>query len=223
MARRRKQPGSGCVLERESKEHGVTYQIRWRVNGGPARYETIGPDRKEAEQALALKVAEINRGTYRERREVTFLEFASEWFANHSPRLRPATVVDYQLTLERHLLPFFAEYLVSQIGPELIERYVAEKVAEQGNGESGLSNRSINKTLTRLEQVMSAGVRHGYIDRNPVEHVSRLKIQKRVRPFLQLDQVDSLLEAVAGSIRSGRSTRSKGVVHGRPGRTSHSS
>ncbi len=198
MARHRKQPGTGTVLERTSKRNGTVYQIRWRVNGGPAKYETIGPDREEAERALARRLAEVNLGVYRERPEASFHEFASEWFANHKPRLRPATVVDYELTLERHLLPFFADYMLDQIGSELIERYVAEKVAEREEGEGpGLSNRSINKTLTRLEQVMSAAVRHGYVDRNPVEHVARLKVQKRTRPFLQLDQINPLLKAVA--------------------------
>jgi integrase len=211
------------------------FQIRWRVNGGPARYETIGPDRKEAEQALALKLAEINRGTYRERVDATFLEFASSWFANHQGQLKPSTVVDYRLTLERHLLPFFGEYLLGQIGVQLIERYVAEKVAERQEGDRrvarleaelaerseagmpvratkrrlyeakqdrGLCHRSINKTLTRLEQVMSVAEAHGYIDRNPVGHVKRLKPRKRARPYLQLDQVDPLIEATPEQYRA---------------------
>ena len=48
MARRAKQPGTGCVIERPSKQHGRVFAIRWRVNNGPARTETIGPDRAEA-------------------------------------------------------------------------------------------------------------------------------------------------------------------------------
>lgn len=149
--------------------------------------------------------------------------------------MKPSTVVDYRLTLERHLLPFFGEYLVSQIGPELIERYVAEKVADRQAGDRavgeleaelaqpgkqrvrvgvtrrrlyqakqdrGLSNRSINKTLTRLEQVMGAALKRGYIDRNPVGQVDRLKVRKRVRPYLQLDQVDPLLDATAPQHRA---------------------
>ena len=83
MTRRREEPGTGCVLERASKQHGSIFQLRWRVNGGPARCETIGPDRREAERALAVKLDAINHGTYRERREATFHEFASYWFADH--------------------------------------------------------------------------------------------------------------------------------------------
>jgi len=69
--------------------------------------------------------------------------------------------------------------MLSQIGPELIERYIAEKVDERREGdarvarleaalpasrrelaqarrERGLSNVSINKTLTLLRQVLAA-------------------------------------------------------------------
>ncbi len=61
MARTPKQPGTGCVIERPSKKHGRVYTIRWRVNNGPARNETIGPNRSEAELALAVRLGEINR------------------------------------------------------------------------------------------------------------------------------------------------------------------
>jgi integrase len=227
-ARRRKQAGTGCVLERPSKQHGRVFQIRWRVNGGPARYETIGPDRDDAEQALVLKLAEVNRGTYRERREASFHAFASEWFAGHRSRLRPAAAERVRNDLEVHLVPFFGEYLVAQVGAELVERYVGAKVDERRHGDErvadleqalaervdaglpvaalrgelrdarrarGLSNVSINKTLTLLRQVLAAAVRYGYIDRNPVDEVRRLKVARKSKPFLQLDQVDALVDA----------------------------
>jgi site-specific recombinase XerC len=63
--------------------------------------------------------------------------------------------------------------------------------------ERGLSNVSINKTLTLLRQVLSAAVRDDYITRNPVDFVRRLKTPKKTKPFLQLDQVDVLVEATA--------------------------
>jgi hypothetical protein len=104
------------------------------------------------------------------------------------------------------------EYLVGQIGAELVERYVSEKIAERRAGEAlierlegseatrgelrdarkarGLSHVSINKTLTLFRQVLNAAVSYGYIDRNPVDDVKRLATVKKAQPFLQPDQVD---------------------------------
>lgn len=233
MAARTK-AGTGCVLERPSKRHGTIFQIRWRVNGGPARYETVGPDRDEAEQALALKLAEINRGTYREHRAATFLEFASGWFAGHRTRLRPSAAERVRNDLEVHLVPFFGEYMVAQVGAELVERYVTGKVREREAGdrlvaslereladaearclpvgglrrrlrdarrERGLGAVSINKTVTLLRQVMQAAVKYGYVDRNPVDDVDRLRTPKKAKPFLQLDQLDVLIAATAEPCR----------------------
>jgi len=214
------------VIERPSKKHGALFQIRWRMNGGRWRHETVGPDRQEAERVLADRLTDATRGTHRERRTATFLEFTSDWFVSHGPRLKPSTHDTYKIVLEVHLLPFFGDYLVSQIDAELIERYVASKVEERKAGgalvvdleakardargdrrtslerqlfdarrERGLGAASINRTLTRLRQVLSAAVKYGYIDSNPVDHVTRLKVPKRERPFLELDQVLPLLDA----------------------------
>jgi integrase len=190
VGRKRRKPASGCVLPRASAKHGTVYQIRWRVNNGPARYETVGPDRAEAEQALALRLAEINGGSWRERRDVTFHEFASQWFDQHRPGLKPSAVERLRNDLEVHLLPFFGDYLVHQIGAELVDRYKAEKLLD---GRLGAS--SVNKTLTELGQVLRAAVRYDYIDRNPVEQVKRCKIGRRTPAFLELDQVEPFIAA----------------------------
>lgn len=226
---RRKQPGRGYVVERKGKR-GTVYRIRWRVNDGRVREETIGPDRDEAEAALTRRLAEVNLGIHHEQPQASFHVFASEWFAGHRSRLRPSTVERVRNDLEVHLVPFFGDYRVDQIGAGLIERYVAEKVEERkggearvaeleaevnrynGNGqarvklrdarrERGLSNVSINKTLTLLRQVLAAAARDGYIARNPVDDVRRLKAAPTTRPFLQLDQVEPLLKVTQAKDR----------------------
>ncbi len=189
MARRRINPGTGTVLERAGRD-GPVFQIRWRVNGGAARYETIGPDRQAAAQALALRLAEINRGTWRERREASFHEFASQWFAQHREGLKPSAVERLRNDLEVHLVPFFGDYMVAQVGPEMIDHYKSEKLRE-----GRIGPRSLNKTLTVLSQVMGAAVRYDYVDRNPVEQVKRCKVAKRTAAFLELDQVEPFIAA----------------------------
>ncbi len=159
---------------------------------------------------------------------MTFHEFASDWYAGHSKRLRRSAAQKVRNDLEVHLIPFFGEYNVAQIGIEMIEAYVAQKAAERSAGDAevarlelelselvrvgedatavrrelgrarrrrGLSNSSINRTLTFLLMVLAAAVRYGYIDRNPVEHVRRLKVARKVKPLVQLDQVAPLVEA----------------------------
>jgi hypothetical protein len=125
---RKDEPGRCCVLARPSKEHGTVFVIRWSVNGGPRRAETIGPDRRQAEQALALKLAEINRGTYQDRpKPVTFHRFASDWFATHKAKLKPSSVDDYRITLECH-------HRLVRVLLDQRDRFDGDLVFSTGNG-----------------------------------------------------------------------------------------
>lgn len=76
--------------------------------------------------------------------------------------LRESTVGDYERSLSDHLLPFFAGYRVDEITVQLVDRYRAYKVSE-----GRLANNAVNKTLTRLSQILEDAFEYGLIDRNP--------------------------------------------------------
>jgi integrase len=85
-----------------------------------------------------------------------------------------------------------------------VDRYKAAKVREreQGMVERPLSNRTINKTLTRLGQILDAAVRYDLIEHNPVKtRVEKLKEAEPKRARLTGEQVQALLR-VAGSHRA---------------------
>jgi hypothetical protein len=71
--------------------------------------------------------------------------------------LAPKTVKDYTWALSYHLLPFLANYRLSQIDAELVDRYKATKARE-----GTLSPAQINKTLKRLAQILELAVDYGY-------------------------------------------------------------
>ncbi len=76
--------------------------------------------------------------------------------------------------------------------------YKAAKVREREQGliERPLSNRTINKTLTRLGQILDAAVRYDLIDYNPVKtKVEKLKEAEPKRTRLMGEQVHALLRA----------------------------
>src|SRR5207244_9323698 len=101
----------------------------------------------------------------------TFHEFASQWLDARRGELAPRTVEDYELALTHHLLPFFAKHRLSEITAQEVDRYKASKVRERElrTIERPLSNRTINKTLIRLGQILDVAVRYGLIDHNPVK------------------------------------------------------
>ena len=90
-----------------------------------------------------------------------------------------------QWQLSNHLLPFFARHRLSQITIQEVDRYRSAKQRE-----GMLSVTSINKTITRLAQILEVAVEYGMIERNPAKgkrrrvkaRNQRLSTQRRARP-----------------------------------------
>jgi integrase len=149
----------------------------------------------------------VRRGIWRpvegrERREPppepTFHEFASEWLESRRHEFVARTAEDYELALGHHLLPFFKDHRLSEITAQEVDRYKAAKVREREEGlvERPLSNRTINKTLTRLGQILDAAVRYELVEHNPVKtKVEKLKEAEPKRVRLSGEQVQVLLRA----------------------------
>lgn len=207
---------TGQVLERE-RDGGRVFALRFRAYG-ERRYVTLGTTaeawtRKKAEEELANVLADVRREIWQPQKvgeasgpetEPTFHEFASEWFETRRHEFAPRTREDYELTLTRHLLPFFKSHLLSEITAQETDHYKAAKVREREQKlvDRPLSNTTINKTLTRLGQILDAAVRYDLIPYNPVKgRVEKLKQAEPKRTRLSGEQVQALLK-VAGRNRA---------------------
>jgi len=120
------------------------------------------------------------------------------------------------------LLPYFASYRLSEVTPQDVDRYKVEKVREreaiearreefearraeaEARGERfrvrfserGLSNSSINHVLSDLAQVLETAVEYGLIAQNPASGKRRrLKASKPARPWVEPEQLPTLLDA----------------------------
>ena len=203
-------PATGQVVVRK-RRGGATFGLRFRAYG-KRRYLSLGTveegwNQRRAEEELANVLADVRRGIWKPAPsgeasdpapEPTFHEFASEWLASRRHQFAARTVEDYELTLTHHLLPFFKDHRLSEITAHEADRYKAAKVREreQGQVKRPLSNRTINKTLTRLGQILDAAVRYDLLDHNPVKSkVEKLKEAEPKRARLTGEQVQVLLQA----------------------------
>jgi integrase len=213
MARR----STGGVLARR-RGRATFYAIRFRAFGR-RQYVTLGSSeegwtRAKAEEELQNVLADARRGLWAPRRretpveeprpEPTFHEFASEWFQARRAEWRSATQSDYEWQLTSHLLPAFARHRLSEITVEEVDRYRAIKVRQ-----GALSPTSINKTLTRLAQILEVAVEYGYIERNPARgRRRRLRASPPRRTWLdRADQIESLLDGAARLDAGARANR----------------
>lgn len=201
---------TGQVIEPDGQRQR-SWAIRFRAYG-ERRYLTLGTaeegwSRRRAEEELANVLADVRRGIWQPPRldpepttpepEPTFHEFASRWFADHEAGWRPNTRADYRWVLELHLLPWFKDKLLSEITAEEIDRYANAK-----RREGRLSNNSINKTLTRLSQILGLALDYEKISRNPARGKKRrLPAERRARSWVEPEQLPLLLDSCGAELR----------------------
>jgi len=211
---------TGQVVEREGKR-GRNYALRFRAYG-QRRFLTLGSaedglTRAKAEAELQNVLADVRRGIWQPpereavveepRPEPTFYEFAREWYEANEGEWRENTRLDYGWQLDNHLVPFFGRHRLSAITVEEVDRYRHAKVRD-----GKLSATSINKTITRLGQVLEVAVEYDLVPRNVAQGKRRrVKATAPQRSYLdRAEQVEALL-AAAGELDAGARSDYRGL------------
>lgn len=205
----------GQVLER-SEKRGLVFALRFMADG-KRRYQTLGTAEKgwtraRAETELQNVLADVRRGIWEppkpkaapqvERQaDPLFHDYASEWLDAHKDEWRATTYLDYEWQLTHHLLPFFRNHRLSQITIAEVDRYRAKKA------KGTLSANSINKTITRLAQILETAVEYELIERNPAKGKRRrLKATKPAAVWLDsAEHIEALLDAAGELDREAKS------------------
>jgi integrase len=199
-------PPKGEVLRRQVRG-GVIFALRFTAYG-KRQYVTLGrPDdgwsEARAEQELDHVLSDVLRGIWKPARrepvpevapDPTFHEFSSEWFEATRGEWRDSTRLDYEWQLRVHLLDFFKGHRLSEITVAEVDRYRESKVSEKILGAT-----SINKTITRLGQILEVAVERELIARNPAKVGGKRRKLKPVKPsrtYLdRAEQIEALLKA----------------------------
>jgi integrase len=195
---------TGSVVVDTRRKRPV-YGLRFRADGR-RQYVTLGTaeagwDRKKARDELENVLAKVKLGVWKPpapepapvvERDPTFHEFSSDWFEATKGEWRESTRLDYEWQLSHHLLKFFRNHRLSQITIAEVDRYRATKL-RQGK----LSATSINKTITRLGQILEVAVEYGLIERNPARGKRRrVKATKPAPVWLDsAEHIAALLDA----------------------------
>jgi integrase len=204
----------GVVVDTRRKS--PVFALRFRAYGN-RQFVTLGNadegwTRAKAEDELRHTLADVERGRWQppdrkaaapvpaieQSQDPTFHEFASRWVRDNEGSWRRSARLDYTWQLSNHLLPFFARHRLSQITIAEVDRYKAAKVRE-----GALAPTSINKTITRLAQILEDAVEYGLIDRNPAKGKRRRVKASRPAPVWldRAEQIGALLDA-AGELDS---------------------
>jgi integrase len=235
---------TGAIVEHVGSDGKVYRSLRFTAYGKRRRLP-LGPvDQDTAERKLRIALDQVAEGTWQPPVTVepppepegmpTFHEFAEQWWLKNQGQLRPNTQTDYKIRLEKHLLPFFADYPLDRITFDLVERYIASSLAhserireaaaagksimveiKDKHGRSTMqparpvSPRTINMTLILMAAILEGAVERELISRNPAKGKSRRAREREPkRSYLETaQQVQALLDAAGQKDRESRDDR----------------
>jgi integrase len=169
---------------------------------------------------------------------LTFHEFATEWYREGLSEWRPNTQADYLWQLSSHLLPFFKDHQLAQITVDEVDRYrrfkldqatkVRARAAEgkpimdeytdkrgrrRKRPRKALSATSINKTLTRLGQVLAVAEERKLIPSNPLSvNPRKRKLRTTKKQTVYLDNADHITALLEGARQLDAEAKSNGQM-----------
>ncbi|HSA05715.1 MAG TPA: hypothetical protein P5556_00890 [Candidatus Gastranaerophilales bacterium] len=102
------------------------------------------------------------------RKGIIGFETASKNFMREAEnKCTASTFKSYKCSLNKHLIPFFIEFRVTQIKPENIDQFIEQKLTE------GLSPKSIDNIVKLLGSILEKSLKDRYIPFNPARAVRR--------------------------------------------------
>lgn len=139
----------------------------------------VGRDRKAALEVLkALEGDAVRRQAGLSRQPVSVFDFIEQNLENLKLDLKDSSITRYRAQFD-HLKRFLRSQdvaLLSQVTPEVIERFKALRLSE------GASKRTVNHELATIGAMLRRAVDMGYLENNPVSKVKRLRLERKQPP-----------------------------------------
>lgn len=149
------------------------YRITIYVNGKRKYIERKGGTTKAAAERTLRKAIDEYEGTgnVRQNEEIQVEEYFDFWFKNYVMKeLRYRTQQDYKNKIYKHIIPYFKNYKLKAITPELLQKYLYDKK------ESELSRRTVSGHKGTLNLAFKMAVYpYKKISENPMQYVKMPK------------------------------------------------
>jgi integrase len=179
-----------------------SYSIKISVGKDPIsekykyQWTTVKGTKKEAEKRLSELLNQLDNGIFMNPGKTTLAEFLEGWLKNYAwPNLAPRTAEGYEHIIRRHLIPSLGNIHLTQIKPEIIQKYQVDKMTTgRLDGKGGLSAKTVNHHHITLHDALESAVKLGLLIRNPVDSVDHPHFQRHEFQIMNEDGVNHILE-----------------------------
>ena len=180
------------IFKRTLASGRVLYYYQFRYSDGRrSAMKSTGCDTLPAARRYCQKL--YNAGEFDRSPAPFFSDYAENFFSpdskyyrlkvalNDKP-LKPKTVEAYTQAVDNQLMPFFGRLLVDEITPAVIKDWI---IWASGKW----SKKTVNNARGCLNIILESAIDEGYIRQNPMRRIGGMKIEKKSRDLLTVDEL----------------------------------
>lgn len=152
--------------------------------------------KKEAQTKLTELLHQLDNGTFMKPGKTTLGEFLERWLKDYAwPNLAPRTAEGYESIIRRQLIPALGNIILTQLKPEHLQRYYAEKLAGgRYDGRGALTQTTVSHHHTCLHRALKMALKWGLISRNPADAVTPPRPQRSQMQTMNEDELQAFLQ-----------------------------
>jgi integrase len=144
------------------------------------------PTKRLAQRALDRQIEHVNNVEYRPRPTATFAGFARKWEREVLSQFGPSTAINYRTHIRKHLVPFFGDYAMKDVNPEMVQHFVSASIA---------SPKTTRNICITLQSMWTTAKAWGYVAHNVTEGVVLPSSKRRQRLFASQQQIQLIVGA----------------------------
>jgi integrase len=186
------------------RKRGQFWEARWtRADGSEGTYpgfltEQEAKDFGDLERIQAKK--DRRAGIYdKKSKEMTLFQYINESYAK-GLNVKNRTAEDYEINLNKHILPKFGKYPLSKITPEELDLWRRELTSMTKENGNKYSFRTLEKIENQLATILKKAVRDDYLGKNPFDKMDRSRFKKKIVKHkvkvLEFDQLVTIANRV---------------------------
>jgi len=187
----------GSIIERNgSFRIKVPLGKNARTGKYDSYYETFHGNKTQAEIRLRQLLTDLDKGIFVKPGKSTCTDYLKQWLKDYAfTNLSPKTAEGYESIIYRHLIPVLGVIPLAQLRPEMIQRYIGDKLTHgRANGQGGLSSRTVRHHIICLHTALQNALKMGMLSRNPVDAVTIPRAERHEIRTMNESEIHIFLE-----------------------------
>ena len=164
------------------------------------RYATVRGSKRDAQLELRRLLGAVDKGQHVDPGKLTVGQWLVRWLEEARHNISPKTHERYSEIVNKHLVPALGAIALAKLAPVHVQSYYSDALASgRRDGKGGLSPQTVRHHDRVLNVALKRARALRLIAVNPIEDVTRPKVERQELAILDPDESARLLATAAST------------------------